>query len=90
MKSETYDYSYKYIPGGQTLTGNWSVKNENQHYFSSVTLAAGYQRTLSKNISVMVEPYIKLPVSGVGYGRVKLNSGGVLFSIGVKPFNSKK
>jgi hypothetical protein len=38
----------------------------------------------------MAEPYIKLPLTGVGYGKVKLNSGGVLFSIGVNPFNAKK
>ena len=34
----------------------------------------------------MAEPYIKLPLSGVGYGKVKLNSGGLLITVGFKPF----
>ena len=38
----------------------------------------------------MIEPYVKLPLTGIGYGKVKLNSGGILFSIGIKPFAAKK
>jgi hypothetical protein len=34
----------------------------------------------------MVEPYFKLPLSGVGFGKVKLNSGGVLVTAVIKPF----
>jgi len=36
------------------------------------------------------EPYLKLPLGGVGYGKVKLNSTGILFSVSVKPFEQKK
>ncbi len=90
MKKETYAYYYKQTPTGQTLTGNWTIENKNKHYFSILTLSGGYQRSISKYVSIMVEPYIKLPLSGIGYGKVKLNSGGLLFSVGIKPFAKAK
>lgn len=90
MKKEVYNYYYKQTAAGQTMNRKWTVDNENKHYFSVLTLSGGYQRNIGKNIFVSAEPYIKLPLSGVGYGKVKLNSGGILFSIGIKPFNSTK
>ncbi len=90
MKKESYKYYYKQTPTGQTLTGNWAIENKNKHYFSILTLSGGYQRSISKYISIMVEPYLKLPLSGIGYGKVKLNSGGLLFSVGIKPFAKAK
>jgi hypothetical protein len=90
MKEETYNYSYKYTPSGSLYNYKRTLKNENKHLFSALTLSGGYQRNIGKHISIMAEPYLKLPLSGVGYGKVKLNSGGVLFSIGIKPFGTKK
>lgn len=90
MKEETYNYYYKYNPSGPVYNRKRTFNNENKHYFSTLTLSGGYQRSITKNISMMVEPYVKLPLTGVGYGKVKLNSGGVLFSIGIKPFSEKK
>ena len=90
MKKETYKYYYKQTPTGQTLTGNWAITNTNKHYFSILTLSGGYQRSINEYVSLMVEPYIKLPLSGIGYGKVKLNSGGLLFSVGIKPFTKAK
>jgi hypothetical protein len=87
MKKETYNYYYKYYPGGPTIQKDWTVQDENKHYFSVLTFSGGYQKNIGKSVTVMVEPYFKLPLSGVGFGKVKLNSGGVLFSVGIKPFN---
>lgn len=90
MKEETYDYYYKYTPYSSTSHSKWTISNENKHLFSVVTLSGGYQRKINKNVSLMLEPYIKLPLSGVGYGKVKLNSGGVLMTLTVKPFQGGK
>ena len=87
MKKETYEYYYKYYATGPTLQKKWTIEDENKHYFSVLTLSGGYQRNIGKSVSVMVEPYFKLPLGGVGFGKVKLNSGGILFSVGIKPFN---
>ncbi len=90
MKSETYNYFYKYSPSSPIVNRKRTINNENKHYFSALTFSAGYFYNINRYISFMVEPYIKVPISGVGYGKVKLNSAGLLFSIGIKPFGSKK
>ena len=85
MKKESYEYFYKY-PSGYTDTKYYSVSNKNKHYFSVFDLSAGYQYSINKKISLTAEPYVKLPVTGIGAGKIKLNSAGVLFSLNVKPF----
>jgi hypothetical protein len=54
-----------------------------------LNLSGGYTRVLNKNISLQAEPYFKIALDGIGYGKVKLNSGGVLFSAVIKPFAKK-
>jgi hypothetical protein len=92
MKQEDYDYYYKYVAGGATYKHSYSIKNENKHFLSTLTFSGGYQRNFGKIFSVSAEPYVKLPIAGVGFGKVKLNSAGVMFSLGIKPFqgNEKK
>lgn len=86
MNEEKYSYTYKRTPTGTLLQRSWSVANENKHFFSILTLSAGYQRTLSTRFSFTAEPYLKIPLTGVGYGNVKLYSSGIAFTLGVKPF----
>jgi len=90
MKKETYNYFYKYTPSAPTVTRKWTIENQNKHYFSVLTLSAGYQRRIGKQVFITAEPYLKLPLSGVGYGKVKLNSGGVLLTIGINPFTKAR
>ncbi len=86
MNEESYDYFYKYSPSGNTYSNNWTIKNKNSHFFSVGTVSGGYKTSIGKRITFMAEPYIKIPFGGVGYGKVKLNSGGVLFTAGIKLF----
>lgn len=90
MKKETYDYAYKYNATGATYYKSRTITNENNHYFSLMTLSGGYQRSVGKRFFIMAEPYFKLPLSGVGFGKVKLNSSGILFSAGFKLAGQKK
>jgi hypothetical protein len=85
MKRENYLYEYESNSGG-SYYHSYETKNENKHYFSVVNLSAGYSYHLNKTISVSAEPYVEVPLTGIGAGRVHLNSGGVLFTIGVSPF----
>ncbi|HYC40917.1 MAG TPA: hypothetical protein VEB63_10585 [Chitinophagaceae bacterium] len=85
MKKETYNYHYKDTYGRPT-SREYTIRDQNRHYFSVLTLSGGYQRRLNNNFSVAAEPYFKLPVSGVGYGKVKLNSAGVMLSASFRPF----
>jgi len=89
MKEETYDYYFKpnYSPTYVTYTKTYN--NENKHLFSVLNLSGGYKRNINKNFSLQAEPYVKFAMGGVGYGKVKLNSGGVLISAVIKPFAKK-
>ena len=89
MKSEKYNFFYKNTPSGQTLNYKYAINNENKHFFSVLTLSGGYQRNFGKYVSVMAEPYVKLPLGGVGFGKVKLNSAGLLMTVAVRPIHFK-
>ena len=88
MKRETYTYHYKNTLGS-TYNHTYEFKNENKHYFSVLNLSAGYTRQLSQTFSITAEPYFKIPLQGIGEGKVHLNSGGILFTAGIHPFNHK-
>jgi hypothetical protein len=88
MRKESYDYYYEY-PSGNTYTKSWSISNQNQHYFSVLDLSGGYKYMFTKKASLLIEPYLKIPLSGLGAGKVKVNSGGVLFTYTLKPFYKK-
>ena len=89
MKEETYEYYFKPNSSPNYITYSRTIHNQNKHYFSVLNLSGGYTRMLNKNISLQAEPYLKIALNGVGYGKVNLNSGGVLFSAVIKPFAKK-
>jgi hypothetical protein len=85
MKKESYVYHYK-TNAGQYRVSNRVFNNDNKHLFSIVNLGLGYERRLTPAFSFTVSPYVKLPLSGVGFGKVKLNSSGIMIGAIVKPF----
>ncbi|WP_310392387.1 hypothetical protein [Hymenobacter sp.] len=74
-------YTYDYVENGQPEIWDRSVVNQNRHLFGIFNLSAGYERSLGKRWSVQAEPYLKLPLAGVGQGRVNLVSGGVFMGV---------
>ena len=85
MKREDYSYEFT-TSGGNSYYHSWETKNENKHYFSVLNLSGGYSYQLSNTISLSAEPYLEVPLTGIGAGKVHLNSGGILFTVGVSPF----
>ncbi|PJJ54818.1 hypothetical protein CLV45_3164 [Hymenobacter chitinivorans DSM 11115] len=79
MRDEQYTYNYQYY--GKYYSRDWQVKNGSNHWLSVVNLSAGYERSLASRWSVQAEPYVKVPLGGVGFGQVKLSSAGVFFSL---------
>jgi hypothetical protein len=75
-------YSYDYVDNNQPARWERTVVNENEHLFSILNLSFGYERSLGTRWSVQAEPYVKVPLAGVGAGKVQLTSGGVF--VGVK------
>lgn len=85
MKRESYVYFYK-DPIRGSYNRPWEVYNKNKNYFSVLNISGGYTYLINKRFSASAEPYVKIPLSGIGAGKIKLNSAGILFTLGVKPF----
>jgi len=80
MLKEKYVFSYTPQSGYNDYV--LEKVNANQHYFSVVELSASY-RFKSKNSKTQfgIEPYVKLPLGGVGEGKVHLKSSGVSLNL---------
>ena len=75
MKKEKYDYNVERY--GVQYYGHKTYKNSSTNWFSVMHLSVGYQKPLGKIGNLRIEPYVKLPVSGVGVGSLPLRSTGV-------------
>lgn len=82
MKKEKYGFLYKY-PGGASYTRNYEVNGEHNHFLSAAILAADYARPVGGRLLLSAQPYVEMPLKGVGEGRIRLKSAGILFSIGM-------
>ena len=75
MLEEHYWYFYDQEIPGQIKY--WGGRNENKHWFGIGEVAFGYQQYLTPKTSVQIEPFLQIPLAGVGNGNVKLWSVGV-------------
>ncbi len=82
MKSEYYDYDYTY--NGVRSRRDWKSDSTSTYLFSILNVSAGFERALNKRFSLQAEPYFKLPLKGLGYGKLDLNSYGIYFSVKYK------
>lgn len=79
MKKESYEYYY--TQNGTYDSRYRSYPTNEKYLFSIAHLSGGYERRISKRLSLQVEPYIKLPLKGLGFGRMQLNSFGTNASL---------
>jgi hypothetical protein len=75
MGRENYDY--KYERNGYESTRNWDYRNKTRNWFSIINVGVGYQHRLGAIGTLRVEPYLKMPASGVGIGNLPLTSVGL-------------
>jgi hypothetical protein len=80
MKKEDYHYHYQYTNGSQGYRYR-SYPSGERYWLSILNISAGFEKKLNKRLSFQAEPYLKIPLTGVGYGNLKLNSYGVYFSL---------
>lgn len=88
MLTEDYDYEFMYNNNDPDVANGWSVRNENKHYFGIANLSLGYEIALNKQWGLQIEPFIKSPLTGIGFGNVNLFSAGTFvnlkYSFGLK------
>jgi hypothetical protein len=63
-------------------TSNESVSPfRNLHPFGRLNLAVGMEQKITRGVSLHVEPYLKIPLSGMGDEAVRITTGGVNFKV---------
>ncbi|HMH31614.1 MAG TPA: hypothetical protein VK543_01220 [Puia sp.] len=88
MRHEDYTYFGHYYTLGGQMRGYSYPGHFNNHrdYFASVIdLSFGIEQRLSKNLSLQVEPFLRMPVRGVGLGQLQLSSYGLGLSLRYAP-----
>jgi hypothetical protein len=80
MSKENYTYAYE-SSGGWNGQGAWKSTKASQYPFSIVNLSAGFEQRLGGVGSLRVEPYLRLPLEGIGTGKLPIMSAGVNIGI---------
>ena len=74
-------YNYSFDPSSQIDWNRWEVNNENKHILGVLNLSIGYEMALHPRVSFQIEPFLKVPLGEVGFGRVNLFSSGANFHL---------
>ncbi len=75
MKKEAYNYTAVYY--GQQYNANKSYSNSSRDWFSIAQFSVGYEKQLSKKYNFRIEPYLKIPLQGLGIGSLPITSMGL-------------
>jgi hypothetical protein len=93
MKNQAYTFHYHYYsynpPGTSSGSAYKTYPGDQNYWLGIASFSAGMERELGKNFSLQVEPFIKVPLSGVGIGNLQLNSYGLSFSLRYSPVLSR-
>ncbi len=85
MNSEKYKYYYidPNDPNAQTKRG-WNGET-GWYWLSHANISAGYEYRISRKLSLLAEPSIRMPLKRVGYGKVNLITTGLWLSVRYTP-----
>ncbi|MBS1603275.1 MAG: hypothetical protein JST42_11445 [Bacteroidetes bacterium] len=83
MTSENYNYQYNYYTpwGSGSGTSNLDVKKPSNYWFSIINLSAGYEHRIGNIGNLRIEPYLRIPMSGLGTGKLNILSSGINIGI---------
>jgi hypothetical protein len=77
MRSELYTYTYAYPHPAEPAEQYRGPGRA----LGALLLTGGYERQIGPRWTLQAEPFMKLPLGGVGYGRVQLSSIGANFLV---------
>jgi len=79
MLHESYKFNYtsSYVTGPSSYT----VPNSNKYFFGVLNINATYQRRLNPKFGLTIQPYLKLPLTNIGYSQVRLQTTGVAIGL---------
>jgi hypothetical protein len=75
------NYHYDFNDGSGRPSFDVQIDNRNRHWLGVLNLNATYERKINSKFSTIIQPYMKLPLTGIGNGRVDLKSTGVAVGV---------
>lgn len=75
MKKESYVFYYDSPYGPASY--NKEVRNKNNEWFKVMNISLGVSRQISHRIHIEAEPFVKIPLSGVGEGKLDVSTFGM-------------
>lgn len=85
--SENCNYYYDFF--GREVSRTFKYPNK-QNIFSAANLSLGVETGINNNFSIMVAPYMKVPMSDIGFGRIRMSSVGINVGLRYSPVLSRK
>jgi hypothetical protein len=85
LKKESYDFFYHTFNFGMLRQTNTEYTTGHNYWLSVLNLSTGFETKISNSFSFQIEPYMKLPLTGIGLGKVDLSSYGINLSIKFSP-----
>jgi hypothetical protein len=73
------DYYFQYELDDPELPTHWGTDKTSIYPFGIINLSLGYERELSRRSGFQIEPFIKIPTTGIGWGNVDLHTMGIYF-----------
>jgi hypothetical protein len=71
------DYRFRYAEQDINNPLAYHVVNENRHWLGVLNFQATFEQRLNSRVSVGLQPYLKIPLSNIGFAGVKLQSLGM-------------
>jgi len=89
MLKERYEFINGQV-GGQQQVSNLEITNQNRHLLGIANVSVTLDHKISESVSIGVQPFAKIPLTGIGNGNVNLKSAGMSFSLNIGLFPAKK
>ncbi|TCD10844.1 hypothetical protein EZ449_08165 [Pedobacter frigidisoli] len=80
------DYYYSYASSYGAGRDSYEVKNQNQHILGIANIGIEFQRKINNKLSISARPFMKIPLTNIGYGNSKLSSTGIAISVNMDLF----
>ena len=84
MKQETYKYTI--VSTGQPYPYKKTYNNDSSFTLATANAGISYNRQLGRGIQLRLEPYVKIPLKGVGIGSLPITSLGINVALTKKIF----
>lgn len=82
--NEQYNYNYAWPTDPAIKNRETRIDSSSRYGISQLNVSAGYERALSRRLSWQVEPFMKVPLKGIGYYKINLLSTGAFVSLRYK------